>query len=251
MLTGNTLWLRRQLLLVAAMMVTMAALTPGQAAATANPNPGVRPAESKPFGKSYGEWSALWWQQALAVHEGSGSPFEAGSVDCTALGTGHVAFLVGTTGGAASRSCSLPAGTAVLFPLINTESSIIEGNGTTEAELRANAGQLADQFTDLTAVVDGTALSDLGSYRFQSPLFTWTAPVDNVFGVPPTSDPTTAVADGYWIMLTPLSPGVHTISFGGAVPNVFTTAATYTITVTPDHHQPPSLHVSFRSDPAA
>jgi len=238
MLTGNTLWSRRRLLLVGVVMIAMAATTPGQAAAKANPNPGVRPANSKPFGKSYGEWSALWWQQALAVHKGSDSSFGAGSVDCTALGTSHVAFLVGTTGGAASRSCTLPTGTAVLFPLINTESSVIEDNGTTEAELRANASQLADQFTNLTAVVDGTALSNLTSYRFQSPLFTWTAPADNVFNVPATADPTTAVADGYWIMLTPLSPGVHTISFGGAarVSPPFATAATYTITVTPDHH---------------
>ena len=227
----------RRLLFGVVLMVAVAAMTAGHATAAANPNPGVLPPQAKPFGNSYGEWSALWWQQALAVHSGPGSPFEAGSVDCTALGTGHVAFLVGTTGGAVSRSCSLPTGTALLLPLINTECSTIEGCGTTEAELLASASATADDFTDLMATVDGRPLSDLASYRFQSPLFTWTAPSDNVFGVPATADPTAAVADGYWIMLPPLAPGVHTISFGGAAPSFsFTTAATYTITVTAGHH---------------
>jgi hypothetical protein len=236
MLGDKTCRWRRRLLVVTIGMVAVTAITVAQAAATANPNPGVLPPQANPFGNSYGQWSALWWQQALAVHEGAGSPFESGSVDCTSLGTGHVTFLVGTAGGAVSRSCSLPTGTALLFPLINGECSVSEGNGTTEAELRACAGNQANLFTDLTATVDGRALSDLSSYRFQSPLFTWTAPSNNVFGVPETAEPTLAVAEGYWVMLTPLPPGVHTISFGGAVPGVFTTTASYTITVTPDHH---------------
>jgi hypothetical protein len=239
MLVSKARGRRRRLLFGVVLMVAVGAVTAGQAAA-ANPNPRVLPPTAKPFGNSYGLWSALWWQQALAVHSGPGSPFEAGSVDCTSLGTRHVAFLVGTTqktGSSVSRSCSVPTGTALLFPLINVECSTVEGNGSTEAALRACASAIADDFTDLMATVDGRALSNLASYRFQSPLFAWTAPSDNVFGVPATADPTPSVADGYWIMLTPLSPGVHTISFGGAAPSSsFTTAASYTVTVTPDHH---------------
>ena len=30
-------------------------------------NPGVLPANSKPYGKSYAEWSALWWQWAYGL----------------------------------------------------------------------------------------------------------------------------------------------------------------------------------------
>jgi hypothetical protein len=239
MLVHNSSHWRRRLLLGAILMIAVA-MPAGQAAAAANHNPGVLPPQSHPFGMSYGQWSALWWQQAFAVHSGPGSPFEAGSVDCTSLGTRHVAFLVGTTqtsGNPASRSCSLPTGTAVLFPLINYAATPGDGVGSTEAELRANAREVADNFTDLMATVDGRALSDLASYRFQSPLFVWTTPSDNVFDVDATADPTPAVADGYWIMLPPLSPGVHTISFGGAAPIFkFTTATSYTITVTPDHH---------------
>ncbi len=38
-----------------------------------------------------------------------------------------------------------------------------------------------------------------------------------------------AVSDGYWIMLKPLAPGVHTLIFSGT--EVFPTY-TYTVTVT-------------------
>ena len=38
-------------------------------------------------------------------------------------------------------------------------------------------------------------------------------------------------ADGYYVMLTPLTPGVHTVTFGGDVPGVFSTEVTYQITV--------------------
>ena len=32
-----------------------------------NPNPGIAPPNSRPFGLTYGEWAAKWWQAALAT----------------------------------------------------------------------------------------------------------------------------------------------------------------------------------------
>ena len=43
------------------------------------------------------------------------------------------------------------------------------------------------------------------------------------------------VADGYYLLLAPLRPGVHTIAFGGSAgvaPNAFTQDITYTLRVT-------------------
>jgi hypothetical protein len=45
---------------------------------------------------------------------------------------------------------------------------------------------------------------------------------------------TGAASDGYWLMLEPLSPGTHTIEFGGTAKNTgFQLNVTYTITVVP------------------
>jgi hypothetical protein len=191
------------------------------------------PPNASPFGKSYGEWSALWWQQAFAVDTTSSSnPFADGAQPCS-LGTRKVRFLVGGTVNAqtAERSCTIHTGQAIFFPVINAECSELEGNGSTEAQLRSCAAGFGDAFTSLHATVDGVPVRNLSRFRVQSPLFRFTAVENNPFGVPP-GGPTPSVSDGYWVMLHPLPPGEHTISFGGALPAFdFTTAATYTIRV--------------------
>jgi hypothetical protein len=173
--------------------------------------------------KSPPSLTALWWQTFLSI---SGNP-----LDRCDLGTREVVFLAGTTGGTATRSCTIPVGTSILVPLINVECSTAEGNGDTPAELRACARGIADQFTDLSLTIDGVAIADLQRFRVHSPVFQFTAAEGNVFGVP--AGTTRSVADGYWVLIRPLSPGTHTISFGGAFPpGGFTTFVTYTLTVT-------------------
>jgi hypothetical protein len=167
--------------------------------------------------------TALWWQTFLSI---SGNP-----LDRCDLGTRDVVFLAGTTGGTATRSCTIPAGTSILVPLINVECSTVEGNGDTPAELRAYARGFAEQFSDLSLTIDGVAIADLQRFRVHSPVFQFTAAKGNVFGVP--AGTTRSVADGFWVLIRPLSPGTHTISFGGAYPpGGFTTFVTYTLTVT-------------------
>ncbi len=226
---------RRGVLLATAVAVSLV-LAP---AAASHPGPAVFPPQASPFGHTYGEWSALWWQQALAVHGAQHpNPFDAGVVPCD-LGTRDVRFLVGTTGGdPVLRACTIRSGQAIFFPLINGECSVIEGNGTTKDELSACAAAQADNFSEkkLHARVDGKRIAGLSRFRFQSPLFRFASVPDNPFGVPatPPNEPSPSVADGYWVMLNPLRPGVHTISYGGAAPAFdFETAAIYIIKVTP------------------
>lgn len=64
-------------------------------------------------------------------------------------------------------------------------------------------------------------LENLEAYRRMSPLFDFDFddPDDNVLGVDCSTvdcDNARAVSDGYWIMLTPLSAGDHTVRFTGS-----------------------------------
>jgi hypothetical protein len=192
----------------------------------------VFPPTSKPFGKTYGQWSAEWWKQAVRQTGEPGTPFAAGQVNCAAMGTRKVVFLVGTTTSSpVERSCRISADTAILFPPINAECSQAEGNGSSEAQLRTCAASFADTFTNLRAAVDGKPLSRLARFRFVSPLYRFSPVAGNVFGIPAAVD-SPSVADGYWIMLEELEKGTHTVSFGGdAPPFDFTTDTTYTLTV--------------------
>jgi hypothetical protein len=211
----------------AVVAVALVAAAPARAAGAE-----VYPPGAKPFGKTYGQWSAAWWRQAVRQTGAPGTPFAAGRVDCSAMGTRNVVFLVGTTSPpAVERSCRIATDTAILFPLINAECSEAEGDGSTKAELRACAAALADELTNLRAKVDGKALDGLSRFRFKSPLFTFSPVAGNVFGIPAaTSSP--SVADGYWVMLKELRKGTHTVSFGGEAPAFdFSTRTTYELIV--------------------
>src|SRR5215218_9666931 len=167
--------------------------------------------------------TAVWWQEIVGI---SGD-----ALDRCDLGVRDVVFLAGTTGAPATRSCTVPAGTSLLVPLISAECSTAEGDGDTPAELRRCARGIADQFTDLSLTIDGRSVTDLRRLRVRSPVFCFTAVEDNVFDIP--AGATRSVADGYWALIRPLSPGTHTVSFGGSYPpGDFSVSVVYTLTVT-------------------
>ena len=161
-----------------------------------------------------------------------GTPFAAGAVSCSSMGTGKVVFLVGTTAvSPVERSCTISKHAAVLLPAINAECSQAEGNGSSDAELRACATSLADSFTNVHVVVDGRALSGLSAFRFGSASVPVLAGGRQRVGIPAAVN-SPSVADGYWVMLDKLKKGTHTVSFGGEAPAFgFVTETTYTLTV--------------------
>ena len=233
----------RCLILVA--LVVFGALAPA-AFADQNPNPGVLPPESPQFGKTYGEWGAAWWQWAFALPASEHPLFD--TADCSTGQKGKVWFLGGKfcrTGdpncsGTAVRTCNVPSGKALFFPIVNTECSTAEGNGSTEQQLRDCANMIIDGARKISAELDGESLKQLSvnqRYRSDSPLFIWTlASRDNVLAATgePIADGTSspAVADGVHLMLAPLSPGPHTLHFHGEFPAFnFLLDITYYLTV--------------------
>jgi hypothetical protein len=67
---------------------------------------------------------------------------------------------------------------------------------------------------ELQAIIDGINLQSWQMPRIQSPLFSVTFPVNNVFGNP--VGPSQSVADGYYVFPKPLPSGRHDISFKAA-----------------------------------
>jgi hypothetical protein len=229
----------RRLVVLSLIALSAALVAPTGAAATGT---SIYPPDSQPLGKSYGEWSALWWQQAYATVDIPGAPFANGDVDCAQLGTDDVIFLVGTTpdtGATASRTCDVPAEHAVLIPLINAECSAQFDMQPTYADQLACARGLMDA-VDLSTLHLQVARQGkhtvvfppevLSGFRFDSPPFTWTSVPGNPFGVDVFTD-NPAAASGFYVMLRPLPPGTYDVSFGGTIPDVFSTEANYTLRV--------------------
>ena len=197
-------------------------------------NPGVAPTASRPTGRTYGEWAAAWWQWFGRIPADRHPLNDDSGADCSVGQTGAIWFLGGTAGGPpVTRRCAVPAGTALFAPLIAYECSTAEGNGATEAELRACANAGIDAVSDVRASLDGREVRDVRQYRAQSPPFTFTLVEGNLFGLP--AGPTPAVADGYWLFLEPLPPGQHTLTLRGVIATPggepFESEVTYLLTV--------------------
>ena len=90
-----------------------------------------------------------------------------------------------------------------------------------------------DHVTEKEVSVDGVPLQNLDKYRFQSDLFKFTGSSEELF--PGQSGTHEAVADGFWIMLTPLSAGQHEIHIRGLAEfpdgSTFETEVTYNLIV--------------------
>jgi len=177
----------------------------------------VFPADSKPYGLTYGEWTAKWWQWGYSVPKDINPAYDDTGKNCAQKQNGPVWFLAGTYGHAVNRKCNIPVGKAILFPILNSECSFAEfPKLRTLSELRTCAKTIQDQVSSLKASVDGRPIPSLQEYRIQSPPFNFTLPGNNILGLP-ANVATQAIADGNWVFLKPLSPGSHKITFRGGV----------------------------------
>jgi hypothetical protein len=199
-------------------------------------NPGAFPANSKPYGLSYGDWSVKWWQWLLPITSSMNPINDKTGATCTQGQSGPVWFLTGSLGGHAERSCTIPAGKAIFFPILSAECSYAEDSTLkNEAQLSSCAvNSVQGGIGHVT--VDGVDFQNLQTYEVQSPLFGFTFPKDNIFGANP--GPTQSVSYGNFLMLQPMNPGNHTVHFGGVVlanPTLgtqsFATDATYHLVV--------------------
>lgn len=183
----------------------------------ASAGPVVLPPNLTVAGKTIGQWSVNWWQWALSF-SAPNDPFTDTTGANANLGqSGPVFFLAANPNVPSTRNFNAPAGAYLLVPLLVGELSQLEiGFDKSAADVRQAAKELADQIDSLTAVIDGVAVPNLFTYRVTSPDFQFVAAPDNPIGVP-TGNSGIAVADGYFLMLAPLSAGTHTIQFGGGI----------------------------------
>jgi hypothetical protein len=198
-------------------------------------NPGVAPPDSMPYGKSYSQWSTEWWLYCMPKTLDV-LPF-AGGTDGTVGQSGRVWFLGGTfTGDNLIRTITIPAGTALFFPIRNCECSTLESgdwHGDDEPSLRACANGWIENYClkglwgTLDCIIDGVPMKNVEQYRCETRLMSITLPAmeSNLFSVPTTEPtPVLSVGDGLYAFLYPLPVGTHTLEFGGVQ---------YTVTVSP------------------
>jgi hypothetical protein len=199
-------------------LIALSLITVGASSARAN-SPGVAPIRSNAHGHSYSAWAASWWKWALETPAPTNAALDETGVQCASNQSGHVWFLAGNLfGGTTVRSCTVPTGTALFFPMSN----IFYGAFLTDAENMRTEEFARSQTAcivgaHVSAEIDGVPVKNPQQYLEESSLFTIHFPTDNVYGLTAgdvpglTLDPT--VDRGYYLLLEPLAPGAHTIHF--------------------------------------
>jgi hypothetical protein len=213
----------------------------GIAASLAQAGPGPVPPNSNAYGKGYDELAAGWLEWAMAA-PASTNPILDTDGSYGAMGqSGKVWYLAGTTGGTATRSLTVPTGTALFFPIVNyfwvntPELEDPPWSPEQEANARSVLAAEVDTAQDLVLEIDGKSYAVAPEFRVPSTVGNCVLPADNLFanlGV--NAGPHECVVDGYWALLPPLSVGEHTIRFaGGFASSGFELDVTYHITVKP------------------
>ena len=194
------------------------------------------------------ELTAQWWQWLLSIPSSVNPLTDTKGDYCMVGQRGPIWFLVGSPGGSpVSRSCSVPQGTTLFFPVINTATANTPnacGQGPenlTAKEQQASIKPFIDAAQNLKVTVDHQTIRKTLLRRVQATPFAIALPEDNIF-VPgcstlnPPGQPagvfSPAVADGYYVSLDPLKPGAHEIHIQ-AQSDSFTVDVTYNLTVVP------------------
>jgi hypothetical protein len=179
----------------------------------------------------YAELQQDWWNWAASI-KAQHHPFgdETGE-DCDRGQQGDVWFLAGVFGefvddttqfGSADRTCFVPEGKAIFFPVLNTIfTNIGEDPPFADADLEDAVAFFNGAAQDLKVTLDGKDVA-MVKQRFESEsgAFNLNYTANGIFGRKPG---TTRAADaGYYILLEPPTPGEHVLEFEGQY--VFTEA---------------------------
>lgn len=198
--------------------------------------------QAAPFGKPLPQWTAEWWQFMLSIPTAVNPLADETGGSCMVGQRGAVWFLAGNFGGTAApttRTCLIPEGKALFFPVLN----VVDFNTTNQTanDLRTETSPCLDAATQLVVEVDDQSVPNpFDKNRVRSAVFDITLPADSLFAaVLGAGVYSPAIDDGYYVMLKPLAVGEHQIHIVGAsagcplIGGPFSTEVTYNITIAP------------------
>ena len=178
----------------------------------------IYPPNSKPYNLTYDSHAKNFWKWLLAV-PASENPVNDQTGEKCANGqlntNSSVFYLSFNNGGKSERTCTVPAGKALLIPVMQVEVSDKELPGASVEELRSTAKKDQDSVNSLYLKIGDKEYSyqDLLKYRTQpTEPFKAIFPDNGIFGIA-KGGPSKVVADGFYILTDPLAKGTYPIHF--------------------------------------
>jgi len=220
--------------LLAALCGLLALAPASSSAPQSNPNPKITPINSISYGYSYGQWQERFWKWYVSQPFATNPVFDP-TGDLFANGqTGPVWFLPGGFG-EVERHVKLPAGKALYVPFVNAvfwshahdfadppnEFGDLPDAKLIAAKLGLDPDDLSDEellsllanyvmtYAEGSIEIDGKEVKNLSSYLASTPAFKFVdQDLFTDFGFEVDG---IAVSAGYAVILSPLTPGEHTI----------------------------------------
>jgi hypothetical protein len=189
--------------------------------------------------QTYPQGAASWWKWAV------GQPIAVNPIKDTTgehCAKGQPAFGVWYLAGSDStepvrRSCTVPKFRTLLFPVLNVIAPWIPDNpqdiaGPADLDaLRTSARRITDA-SDLKLTIDGVEVRNIQRFYEESTLITVTLPNNNIFGVEGGKSIDPGVDAGYYVAVSGLLPGKHTLAWSGhSDALLFSQDITYAITI--------------------
>ena len=195
----------------------------------ANPNPALFGKEARPFGLDMTRWSEDWWRWAYSLPTAR-NPNTTLTADCDAGQEGPMFFLPGYfAGGQTTRTCTVSRHQAIAVSLVSLLNDYpcpdptfapAPGQSLYDFLLAGATAAQTSEVASVAASLDGRPFTDLASYHYDSQaLFYLTGdPSLTTIDSCVTGTRQAAVAESYFIVLAPLTPGRHVLTASVTTP---------------------------------
>jgi hypothetical protein len=176
--------------------------------------------DSKPYGLSYEDHVINYNKFILSLPLDTNPSTDETGERCTIgqdLNSSSVFYITGGSGGSTMRTCHVPPGVGLFIPMIEVEASTGEVPGATIDRLHQIAQKDQDNVKSLHLKINGSNYNyeDLKKFRIHTQDFDVDFPQNALFGANP--GPSKVVADGHYVITSPLTQGKYTIQFGGSL----------------------------------
>jgi len=206
------------------------------ASLSASARPGDSQARLVILGASLAEWTQRFWNRFMSIPVNVSPATDKTGIQCGINQSGPVWFLGGPLGGTNTLSCTIPAGKAILAPA----AAYFNDYPCQDPSFEPAAGQTLEDFLTqgVTPIIDSfsTAVeldgSPLKVHRVTAGLQSFTGAKDIVsIDACVTGSPQLAVADGKYVLIGPLSPGLHILRIRIEHPVFGSTDNTFRLTI--------------------
>jgi uncharacterized protein YecT (DUF1311 family) len=160
-------------------------------------------------GRPLDYWLQAYWRWARSFAPDKKPSADSSGSLCAVRQNQSVFFLTGSADSRhVSRECHLPRDKPVLVPVLNSLAQDTRNAADACLDVVIAAGKANRQARDLAASLDGQAIPSQQIREAGSGCFILDDSTQQLRGA--------AAGAGYWFMLAPLPPGLHTLKFSGA-----------------------------------